>query len=240
MRNTLRVYRLLLGRHRDSARAIISGRPPVILLCGWGGTRHTLADLEGRLEADGFAPYVFPLGGILGRFNARGIDELALRLERHLSSLAMSFPKLRISIVGHSMGGIIGRYLVSMLGGARFVHTLVTLGSPHRGSPVAEFFVHTAVAKWSRAIEQLRPSSPLLIELSRHRIPDETFCASLYSREDRFCPPPCAEMGIPADCDNIENIDAGDLGHLEFIVSGDAYSLIREQLQRGLARAGLR
>ncbi len=44
----------------------------------------------------------------------------------------------RVNIVAHSMGGIDARYAISRLGLARRVASLVTVGSPHRGTPVAD------------------------------------------------------------------------------------------------------
>lgn len=40
----------------------------------------------------------------------------------------------KIDIVAHSMGGIIARLYIQEFGGSARVHTLVTLGTPHRGS----------------------------------------------------------------------------------------------------------
>lgn len=237
-RNTLRFYGLLLGRHRDSVRRLASGRPPVLLLCGWGGTRHTMALLEERLDRDGFAPYVFPLGGALRRFNTRGVDALAVKLERHLQSLEMGMPGLRVAVVGHSMGGLIGRYLVAKLGGSRFVHTLVTLGTPHRGSPMATAAGYTPLARYSPAIAQLTPGSAFLADLAEQPLPPETSCAALFSSEDHYCPPPAAEFDIPPGADHMMNVEVGPVGHVELVIDEGVYELIRNELLRGLDRAG--
>lgn len=238
-KNTFRFYGLLLGRHRDSARAFTSGRPVVLLLCGWGGTRHTMSILEERLERDGFAPYVFPLGGAMRRFNTRGIDELAANLSRHLESISLSHPDLNVAIVGHSMGGLIGRTLVAMCDGARFVHTLVTVGSPHRGSPVACTARRTPLARCSRAIGQLVPGSAFLRSLARTPIPERVYCASIFSTNDGYCPRPAAELEIAHGEKNLENINAGDVGHVELVVNDETYGLIKDALLCGLSRAGL-
>lgn len=44
----------------------------------------------------------------------------------------------RVNIVAHSMGGIDARYAISRLGLAGRVASLVTVGAPHRGTPVAD------------------------------------------------------------------------------------------------------
>ncbi|HPQ82036.1 MAG TPA: hypothetical protein PLZ86_10025 [bacterium] len=238
-KNTILFYRLLLGGHRDSARALTSGRPAVILLCGWGGTRHTMSVLQGRLERDGFATYVFPLGGTLGRFNTRGIDELAKKLLKHLESIALSRASFRVAVAGHSMGGLIGRALVSMCGGERFVHTLVTIGSPHRGSPLATTAEKTPLAKHSRALKQMVPGSALLRRMAKRPIPREVYCASIFSTDDAYCPRPAAELEIPPGAENLANINAGDVGHVELVMDEETYGIIREELVRGFKRAGV-
>lgn len=44
----------------------------------------------------------------------------------------------RVNVVAHSMGGIDARYAISRLGLAKRVATLVTVGTPHRGTPIAD------------------------------------------------------------------------------------------------------
>jgi len=44
-----------------------------------------------------------------------------------------------VNILGHSMGGLDARYLVSKLDGHQYVSSITTIGTPHRGSPYADF-----------------------------------------------------------------------------------------------------
>jgi len=44
-----------------------------------------------------------------------------------------------LHLVAHSMGGLDARYWITHLGGCAKVASLTTLGSPHRGSPVADY-----------------------------------------------------------------------------------------------------
>jgi len=43
----------------------------------------------------------------------------------------------QIDIVAHSMGGLVSRSMIEQYGGAAFIHRLITVGSPHKGSPLA-------------------------------------------------------------------------------------------------------
>jgi len=234
--STARFYAMWAMPHREDVRRLASGRPIVILLYGWGGTRHTMAAIEERLLLDGFAPYVFPMGGLFGRFNTDGIDDVSARLKSFLESLEMSLGTGRIAIVGHSMGGIVGRHLVSAGGGEALVHTLVTLGSPHRGSPVAASAARALPRRMSRALAQMAPGSDLMRRLAEIPLPASVYCVAIYSRQDAYCPPPSAELEAPPGASHIANADAGWLSHVELALDERAYEIVREALREGLAR----
>jgi triacylglycerol lipase len=44
----------------------------------------------------------------------------------------------RVDVIAHSLGGLDARYALSRLGLARRVRSLVTVGTPHRGTPLAD------------------------------------------------------------------------------------------------------
>jgi len=43
----------------------------------------------------------------------------------------------KVDIIAHSMGGLVARYLIEKSNGKEYVNKLVTLGTPHSGSPLA-------------------------------------------------------------------------------------------------------
>lgn len=53
--------------------------------------------------------------------------------------LLSTCPHERVHLVAHSMGGLDARYLIARLGMADHVATLTTIGTPHRGSPFADW-----------------------------------------------------------------------------------------------------
>ena len=53
----------------------------------------------------------------------------------------------RLVLVGHSMGGLIARYFVECLGGWQDTRTVMTLGTPHRGSLNAVGFLENGMKK---------------------------------------------------------------------------------------------
>ena len=87
----------------------------------------------------------------------------------------------KLVLVGHSMGGLISRYFLECLGGWRDTRTLVTFGTPYRGSVSAidalvngkriAFFDLSDLARSFTAIYQLLPDLSLLRRWQRHPRP---------------------------------------------------------------------
>jgi triacylglycerol lipase len=67
-----------------------------------------------------------------------GIADRAAQLKSLIDREAPDEP---VHVVGHSMGGLDARYMISRLGMAGRVLSLTTLGTPHRGSPFADWGV---------------------------------------------------------------------------------------------------
>ncbi|MEO8307574.1 MAG: hypothetical protein ABI616_05995 [Pseudomonadota bacterium] len=63
----------------------------------------------------------------------RDLQELGTQLAARIESQDTAHPHMTISLVGHSMGGLVGRAALLAAEGAK-VHRLVTLGAPHDGS----------------------------------------------------------------------------------------------------------
>jgi pimeloyl-ACP methyl ester carboxylesterase len=194
-----------------------------------------MSTLAGRLEADGLSAEILPLGGLLGTLNTKAIEESASRLMDHLRSTTASGE--RIAIVGHSLGGVIARYAVCFLGGNEYVHTLITLASPHRGSPVARVARVTPLRWISKSAVELSPESDFMKALEAAPIPPSVYCASFFSETDDMCPRPCAEMSIPSGTDNVVNIGVGAYGHFEIAADERVYRMIKEELKRGIERS---
>lgn len=59
----------------------------------------------------------------------------------------------RIDLIAHSLGGLDARYALAHLGLARRVRSLVTVGTPHRGTPIADLALRGPL-DWARRIVQ--------------------------------------------------------------------------------------
>jgi triacylglycerol lipase len=62
-----------------------------------------------------------------------------------LAAFIRALPEAKVNIVAHSMGGLDARWAVSCLGLAARVACLVTVATPHRGSPLADLAVRAGV-----------------------------------------------------------------------------------------------
>ncbi len=236
IRNNLRFARDFFSRGLPGE--VRRGQHRVLLLCGWGLTSGTMSSLARRLEADGFSAEIFPLGGLFGKLNTKSAEESANRLLGFLRSTAGDGE--RVALVGHSLGGIIARYAVCCLGGHECVHSVITLASPHRGSPMARVARVTPLRWISKGLMEIMPESEFMTEIWSAPIPPSVYFAAFFSETDDMCPRPCAEMKVPPGADNVVNLSVGACGHFELACDEGVYRMIREELRRGLTRSAAR
>jgi predicted alpha/beta hydrolase family esterase len=112
----------------------------------------------------------------------------------------------RVSLVGHSLGGVVVRYAVQELGLEPHVRTAVTVAAPHRGTRAALLGRGTLVAS-------LRPGSPLLEELRRRARPSSVRWVSYYSDADLVVRPRSSRLDEPGlGATNVLVPGAGHLG----------------------------
>src|SRR6185312_6262378 len=57
---------------------------------------------------------------------------------RVLADAIAALPHERVDLIAHSLGGLDARYALAKLGLAERVRSLVTIGTPHRGTPLAD------------------------------------------------------------------------------------------------------
>ena len=133
------------------------------------------------------------------------IRAAARELRRHVERVCAQTGAEYVHIVGHSLGGLIGRYYVQRMGGSALVDTLVTLGSPHGGTRTAEL-VPTTLAR------QLRPGSALLTELALPAPGCRTRMLVVWSRMDQMIMPQHNAALSHPDL-HIEELELPDVGH---------------------------
>ncbi len=149
---------------------------PVVLVHGYLGTAAPWVPLVRRLHAEGFVN-VYTLG-----YDSLSTDvpQLAAELAGHVATVGT---RGHVHLVGHSLGGLVARYAVQRLGLDRVTRTVVTVATPHRGSPLAWLGSGPAVA-------QLRPGSALLRDLPPLEATHQVRWVVLHAGADLVVPPP--------------------------------------------------
>src|SRR5262245_26190539 len=200
----------------------------MLLVHGFLATPHVFRWLAARLGRSGYCVHGVDLGGLFGRFNARPIEELAHVVAERVEQLARDHPCERIDLVGHSAGGLIGRYYVQKLDGVRHVRHLVTLGTPHRGTRWA--YPGHLVRRVLPSLRQMAPGSPLLRDLADDDFPAGVRLTSVYSRRDSICPPSSCRLEI-GQAPHLRNVEVTRGGHLELLLSARVSSIVRRELE---------
>jgi triacylglycerol lipase len=202
---------------------------PVLMLYGFLSTRRTFEVLERRLRRDGFCVFSIKLGGLMETFNTRGIEECAERVREKVERLYARYPGMGpLSIVGHSKGGLIGRYYVKRLGGDQRVKAVITLGTPHQGSRTAYLGCAT-LGLFARSVWQMTPRSPFIKRLKVGAFPRHVRLVSIYSRADKVSPFPCCRLEDDG-VGNTFNVELPELTHREFLYRRAAYEVVRREL----------
>ncbi len=70
---------------------------------------------------------------------------------KQLVAAIEALPHDRIDLIAHSLGGLDARYALAHLGLAKRVRSLVTVGTPHRGTPIADL-LHKGPLDWARRL----------------------------------------------------------------------------------------
>ncbi|MGH3472005.1 MAG: esterase/lipase family protein [Nocardioidaceae bacterium] len=200
--------RSLLGTDVEAATT------PIVLIHGIVDNRTVFAMLRRALRKRGFSRIrSFSYGP-----QTTDLRAAAERLGEFVENLCEETGCDRVQVVGHSLGGLIGRYYVQCLGGARRVRTLVTLGTPHHGTNAARF------VPWP-LVQQLRPDSPVIKELAGPARQCDTRIVAIHSDVDQMIVPPRNARLSHPDL-RAENVLVRGVGHLSLPVNTRIVHLI--------------
>ncbi len=205
----------------------------VVLLHGFFQTRNVWEAMEDRLRHDGFSVLSFNLSGLLWRFNTAPVDRSARMVADKLEGLAEQYDFERVHIVGHSKGGLIARRYVQHYGGDRRVMSLITLGTPHHGTPTAAVGMAVmGVAALSTSARDLLPGSRVVRAIGRDSFPPHIPLTSVYSRADLVCPHWASRLRPrPGEETHMENVEVSGKGHSELTWDAGVYRVVRDRLR---------
>jgi triacylglycerol lipase len=159
---------------------------PVLLVPGYGGSTSSLRTLADRLTAAGRDATVVEVPGEgTGDLNASA-DVLAAAADEALQRTGAD----SVDVVGYSAGGIIAR-LWAADGGAKQARRIVTLGSPHHGTTVADLAARLLPADCPEGCRQLTTGSDLLAQLNAgDETPEGPTWVSVWTAADQTVTPP--------------------------------------------------
>lgn len=163
-------------------------RFPIIYVPGFGAPPFHSLYFRSRLEVEGFD--VFEAG--LPHLQIGDVAKSAAALAVEVQRARHEFDAEKVNLIGHSLGGIISRYYLQKLGGWKYVHRAVYLGTPHKGVYWAVFGLLT------KAGRQILPNSKLIREMNNNPSRCRNIkCLSIISNFDEMIIP--RESGI-LDC----------------------------------------
>ena len=170
----------------------LSATTPIVPL---GVVLYSYLRLKLNLRASGFAPILYDYDW------RRGVDELGAALAERIRNE----PSDRIMIVAHSMGGLVARAALRLLE-ADDIRQIVTLGSPHHGTWLAQLLP-------GLPYRQMQPDSEWLAALNaaqEGRFPVPVTC--IYSTNDNLVTP-----SRSAALQGATRFELRGLGHLSLL-----------------------
>ncbi|MGV8872708.1 MAG: lipase family alpha/beta hydrolase [Rhodococcus sp. (in: high G+C Gram-positive bacteria)] len=171
---------------------------PVLLVPGFGGSTESLDVLAAGLREDGRDATVvaLPDGGV------GDLTDQASALRDAADAALTRTGATSVDVVGYSAGGVVARIWAADLGGGEQARRIVTLGSPHHGTQVAELATQFVPDRCPTACRQLAPDSSVLAALnSGDETPAGPRWVSIWTEVDQVVTPPTS-----ADLDGAINI----------------------------------
>lgn len=132
---------VVVARRRRAARRAVHRAPtlrhPVVLAHGLLGFDKIAVAGREHSYFRGVTRHLASFGAELHKPRVSSAASIAVRAEE-LARVVQMIPARKVNVIAHSMGGLDARYAISKLGLADRVASLITIGTPHFGTPVAD------------------------------------------------------------------------------------------------------
>ena len=197
---------------RDPAPA--PAADPILLLHGVLCNGGVWRSLKRRLRKAGLGPSYAPSYGPPLASIELFADQIAAKIDAILAATGAK----QVSIVAHSMGGLVARAYVRKYGGDK-VKRVITIGTPHQGSVHAWLFPGTS-------LEQLRPGNPWLDALPEPDSGSPPF-VSVWSWHDSMVAPQTS-----ARLRHGRNVEIVGVGHNALLTDPEVAQKVIEELRR--------
>lgn len=209
---TLREVVLMPLDLRATLPEIVAGNDVVVFVHGFFASPGVFRPLRERMEKE--------LGVKVASFThlpGVRVDPIAKRLKELVDRIPSG---ARIHIVGHSLGGLVGRYYVQELGGHTRIAQTISLGSPFGGTKVANampVFVGIDLKTDSKLLHKLR------LKAGRYDVPH----LSVVADTDRMVIPQNSAMLPWGDTAFFR-----DLGHNGLLYNKEVMDLVVNRIKK--------
>ncbi|MGQ0536472.1 MAG: lipase family alpha/beta hydrolase [Methanobacteriota archaeon] len=194
-----------------------SRKNPVMLVPGFSGQNFLYWNVMRRLlEGAGHPVYTMDVP----RFGLVEIPAAADILAARVEDIRDVTGSPRVDLVGHSLGGLIARYYVSVLGGHEWIDHCVCIATPHHGTYAAYLILATPAGR------QLIPGNEFLRRLNDAHRPNGVKYYNLYSATDPLLIP-SSNAKLP----HAKNRRILLGGHLGVLASPQVFHLVAEALE---------
>ncbi|AYM75627.1 alpha/beta fold hydrolase [Janthinobacterium agaricidamnosum] len=202
LRATLRSSSWDMLRPRLHAADNVAGQGlPVLLVHGYVCNRGYWTQLSRQLARAGIAHDGVDLEPI-----GADIEDFVPQVEQAIEVLCARTGSDRVIIVAHSMGGLVARAWLRRHGAAR-VARIITIGTPHHGTALANLAAGTNARQMSRIDDA---PSGWLAQLAASETPEtRALITSMYSHHDNIVAPQAS-----AQLPGARNLAFGGIGHV--------------------------
>lgn len=183
-----------------------TGRRPILLVHGYGCSRGVWCLLRRRLEAAGHTVATLSL---VPPYTSIGklVPQLNLRIE----AVCAATGSKQVTLLGHSMGGLVCRSYLARHGIAR-VDRLITLATPHAGSALARLGI-------GQNAREMEPDSLWLRDMASEKL--QIPAVSLRNPYDNFAMPQDNQR-LPG----AKDVELPPVGHLAMLYDGKVADIV--------------
>lgn len=206
------------SQHIPAHKNSDNGKRPVVLIHGYFHNLSGYFVLSQKLKKRGWT-HIYPIN--LNTYTW-SIEEMAREVKKVVEGIIKNTRHKKVDIIGHSLGGLVGRYYVQNLGGYKNVNNLIALATPNWGTQLAIFGIGPSA-------KQMRPQANFIDRLNTdiNNLRKINF-ASIWSPFDALIIPSTNAILRGAG----KNIRIDFVGHLGMLYSDRVFELICKILER--------
>lgn len=196
--------------------------PPVLLIHGYGCNSGYWHSMSRALRRAGISHHALDLEPVFA-----GIDEFVPQVHLAIESICRSSGHDRLIIVAHSMGGLVARAYLRRHGAGRILK-VITLGTPHRGTGLANFGLgpNSAQMRWTGSAADGQCSAWLRALDSDEDVSLRKLFISLYSHHDNIVSPQ-----LSSHFPGAANVELHGIGHVALALHPLVQSRVIEEIR---------